>query len=205
MKFNTKEKKQIESRFAAMYDLLTKKVWVQGHEALDKDGNKVEATDKSAIKFCLSGAVRHINGPTEEQITALTALAVLKTEGKLDEAIKIILSEKHGDEDKWESDHPYPDRIDGIMALIETWEDGEGIGDDIYICDTDVTYATDIIVAWNDADDRTHPQVRKMLKLAQSLYGKLMPIHTKRLSEKAMIAKVTAAMKKTAALSKKAI
>lgn len=205
MKFNTKEKKQIESRFAAMYDLLTKKVWMQGAEAFDKDENEVEPTSQKAVQFCLIGAVKHINGPTEEQITALTALAILKTENMLDDATKNILRELHGDRDDWMEVHPYPDRLDGIISLIEKWETGGVLDDSILVCGNWCESAEDVIVTWNDEDGRTHQQVRKMLKMAQGLYGKLMPVHIARLTEKAMLARVTASMEKTAALSKKAI
>lgn len=200
MNFSKKDQKQIEGRFKAMYDLLTAKRWMQGAEAQDKNENEVDPTDKTAVTFCLIGAVKHINGPTEEQIKSLTAIAILKTEGQLGEAIDHMLIQKHGDLDDWTGldGTPYPDKVEGLFYLFDLFCTDQKLDDSVSVGSDWCETAEGIIITWNDDGERKHSEVRKMLKMAQGLYGKLFPIYLSREKEKAQLAIVTKSMAQTA-------
>lgn len=155
MKYTTAEKNQIAKRFDAMYRLLTKKSWIKGREAEDSDGEEVKPTSKHAERFCLIGAVRHINGPTEEEIAKLIAYQILIDTEQLND---VLIDEGSSTS----IDFDITDPLHRVRAI------GEFFGGSFDYSDT--------IVEWNDADDRTIEEVRSMLKRATKLYEKLMPV-----------------------------
>lgn len=86
-KFSAKDQKQIAMRFETMFKVLTAKTWVKGHGGVEADGVRVIGwqdvprlgdPDTPKMKsLCLMGAVRHVDGPTEEEITALIATQIV--------------------------------------------------------------------------------------------------------------------------------
>jgi hypothetical protein len=172
MKFSKKDQKQIEARFVEMFNVLTKNRWAQGAYAVDKKNNhfeeshEIQHNKKNITKMCLIGAVRYINGPTEEEITTLIATQIILDTTKLNDIRDYL---------KYNS---IPNKAAFVYHVYET------IFNDSYRNELDpydeMTHLNDgaekIIIGWNDDTYRTYAQVRAMLKRAQKLYGKLYQI-----------------------------
>lgn len=161
LKFNKKNEAQITKRFEIMYNLLSEKTWMKDYEAKNASGIEVDAKDNTAASFCLIGAVRHVNGPTEEEIIALISLAIAKKNGELDEAItSYIISEEEGDEN-----------ISRLEALFGVYDD---------IVTRQYNYINeDIIPTFNDDKNTTLADVKQIIKDAQKLYPKMMKLYEK--------------------------
>ena len=161
VKFSAKQKAQIDKRFLAIYNLLTKRTWIKGNEAQDKDGMDVNPRDRTAKSFCLIGAVRHINGPVEEDIAALSALHILlDTEPTIESVISAVENKNCED---WGRVCGRPTDIFGIYD---------------YLGDPNHEYDINIITDYNDDDDREFPEIKAMLGRARRLYDKLGKVWT---------------------------
>lgn len=183
MKFTKAEQKQIEGRFDAMYDLLTKDTWIKGHEAKDDEGHIVSPVSKEATQFCLVGAYKHINGPTEGQIAALIALQILIDTRQLDQYIEEVLDgewvETTGNENT--------DRARAFTFLASELCMGDSGGNS-------PVPRKSTIFGWNDHDKRKLFEVKAMLRRAQKLYAKVFAAHKAEVQYTAMVEKMDKAI-----------
>lgn len=164
--FSAKDKKQIAARFKTMFEVLTSKTWTQGVGARtpeDEDGVCEEFDwDEVPIKgekgtpkmdaFCLMGAVRYINGPTEEEITALmaTQIVMMGKGANLPDSVEDLLDR--------DDDLSKPERA---LAIFSTFMAEEQ------------EHTANVIVHFNDHEAISFADVSNMLKKAQTLYDKL--------------------------------
>lgn len=162
LKFNKKNEAQIAKRFETMYNLLSEKTWIKRYEAQDAHGNEVDAKAAAATSFCLIGAVRYINGPTEEEIVALLCLAIAKKDDILENLIDSYV-EEHNDYPEYT-----PSRLEALFGVYNDIVTGT------------YNYSNECLIPeFNDDENTTLVDVKKVIKDAKNLYPKMKKLYEK--------------------------